>query len=256
MRVMEIERSVFSEVPGFHEFFRYVIPGFALGISFILLMIAYYEIALQDLFYITAVASLMSPFLGIIPFRIYYWFHQHFYRKKKEEKKNKCKVEVAFIGSDAYQKVWEIIRSHVEEAEKLKKDQADILVRCVWDKIFFKDLDQRIRERILFLFTTSHSIGATATAIFLSIGIKAIILADIIVHIDMPYQPRPIINLFTLIILFFSFAVFLYFVYRNFKTLAINEEFYAVIQNKKKIEEEKDTIEEFTETLLKKKEYN
>ncbi len=215
----------------------------------ILLMIAFYRVALQDLFYITATASLMSPFLGIIPFRIYYHFHQYLYRRK-----NECKIGVRFTGSGAYKKIWEIIRSNVEKAKELRKDEADVLMRCVWDKIFFgKDLEQGTRERILFLFTTSHSLGATGISVLLSM---AVIFAVRFVQIDLPYQPRPISHpLITLLLIgFVLFLPLLFVSWYDMRKLAINEELYAVILMKEEIKNETRIINEFTEALLEKRE--
>ena len=152
-------RTNASGATGFHDFFRYAIPGYGL-VAVVLATIWLVNPSMfpsSDLQDITAWV-ISGPFIGfLIQHALYYPVWTLYYiRCSKAYKSVKQTIKHISIS----------VRSELAEYDDSDSTR-QLLTRCIWDFVYFSDDNRVARNRIQFLLTTVHSIGATLVSIWL-----------------------------------------------------------------------------------------
>jgi hypothetical protein len=239
---------------GLHEFLRYSIPGYIYLLVFFLPNRTLIE---SNSLFSSALLVLAGPILGDILFHIYYPIFMHFSYDTAETR------PFSYIRTEVTRKVNDRSSKEIE-----------ILTRAIEDFAFHDPYLRRFekeRERIQFLFSSFHSIGATIVAI--CSGIISLVIWEaiskmqlgggLLVVLPIPIGCRilqfaisPIcwsvanfssfFAIWLIFWIFLSFHLFEGWAYR--KDLAIMEEFLLVTQNKWKLDSIiNDAISAFTD---------
>lgn len=159
---------------GFHEFFRYTIPGYAFLIVIFLLFIAFGETRFFQNLPQTVISILAGPPIGFLIHWIYYSIFSCWYTRR----------------SKAYTKIGEEIEKYTGNHEELKEEftkRKILVIRCLWDNVFFSKKNE-MRDRIEFLFTTFHSIGSVLLALWLGFFTGIYVLSFLNQKIKVPAQ--------------------------------------------------------------------
>lgn len=218
---------------GFHELFRYSIPGYAFLITAFLVFATVGETEVfQDLAQIV-ISILAGPPVGFLIHWIYYCGFSWYYTRH----------------SSAYQEIRKEVEEYIENHEVsdvkgLKEEFSKhkvLVIRCLWDNVFFsKNLQNEMRDRIQFLFTTFHSIGSVFAALWLGffVGIFSLLVLGKInfpVEFSFSWLRLPLLWVFAVI---GGVSLFLVKSYRLRYNLGTFLEFFAVIKLRKLIIEE------------------
>jgi hypothetical protein len=208
---------------GFHEFFRYAIPAY----GFVALALIVFSLndrrLISSLSLPTAVVGVITgPFIGFLVSTLYYQIWVLYYKRK----------------SKAYKKVKEIIESIPKFGESELgteyngEKQLKYLVRFVWDFVYFSDENRATRDRIQFIYTMMHSIGATILAIwlgFFSGVIFPVFLGQEKLMINIKWQWVFLVGVLFVISLLLGSA------FRERKILGENEEYLLARENYDKV---------------------
>jgi hypothetical protein len=218
----------YESIPlGFHEFFRYAIPGYGFVavaiIVFLLIDINGFSLSLSN----AVLSAITGPFIGFLVSVLYYQIWMRHYKH----------------NSKAYKKVNEIIKSipkfrESELGTEYKDDQLT-LVRCVWDFVYFSKNNEATRDRIQFTFTMMHSIGATILAIWMGFfsGLASPFFLGYVEFSNIDWRWAPLLKLGLLAWVLLVISLLLYLAFRERKILGENEEYLFVRENQEKIKE-------------------
>lgn len=224
--------SVEAKVPlGFHEFFRYAIPGYIYLLVFFLPILttplkATLEPSLSlDPLLSSALLVVSGPVIGFVIFQVYYLiFTRYFYGIKKTPpfptierllRKELSKQGLA-ISTGSEMEIWvRALEDLLTTSDPLKKTSNDLVARLAPSK-----------ERIRFLFSSFHSLGATAAAILL--GMVSWGVLGIANYVLQGYPsviwPKEIVVFLFFLIIWLVLSVVLLWQWRYRKNLAIREE--------------------------------
>ena len=225
---------------GLHEFFRYAIPGY------VYLLVFFLPILLTDfvpfpikpntssqLFYSTLLV-IAGPVLGYFIFYFYYPVCKRF--SYNFEKTPPFQV----IKEYAARKLKEMgLSTHLDE---LKRDQKEMLVRALEDLAVHSVHESKpspLRERLDFLFSSFHSLGATITAIWL--GTLSWMIGGlsnrIITEQSLEIPPKTFWPLYFYAVLWICISLVLLVSWSHRKNLAIMEEYFLASIGKANINE-------------------
>jgi hypothetical protein len=220
---------------GFHEFFRYAIPGYGfLTVALITAWTGGLKSPFSDIQNVVA-ALVGGPFIGfVIHYGFYYpiwtWYYTNY--------------------SSTYKEVTAIVKSVPKlQGSELSRGKSDkLLARCIWDVVYFLDENREQRDRIQFLLTIMHSIGATLFSIWLGF-LAGLTIPSFIIHAEIDFQTIQkslelvltaatkwywLVLLGTLIIT----SILLFMSFKDRKHLAEKQEYLLVLKSRRKIQKE------------------
>ncbi|MCW3984845.1 MAG: hypothetical protein NWE91_00290 [Candidatus Bathyarchaeota archaeon] len=232
--------SVETKFPlGFHEFFRYTVPGYIYLLVFFppIFLTSSETVTIELLlslnsFVSSALLLVAGPILGYLIFHIYYPIYRYFFYNYEETRP------------------FQVIRNYA--STKLNDEHlSETLVRALEDLAFYSESDPNLRpfdpdfkplkDRMEFLFSSVHSLGATITAIWLGILSWAIwgLLDSTVSDYHITFNISWVNTFFTFAffaVLWFATSIILLSSWSYRKNLAIMEEYLIVSTGKARID--------------------
>lgn len=208
---------------GFHEFLRYAIPGYAFLIVVFSLFITFGEKAFFQNLPQAVISILAGPPIGFLIHWIYYsMFSYRYIRRSKVYREIGNQIE-RYIQNQGKPNIKEFI----EEFSKRRV----LVIRCLWDNVFFSE-ENKMRERIEFLFTTFHSIGSVLVALWVGFFTGMYLLLStqkikVSTQFSLFLLTSPSFFVLCTVILI---SVFLFISYKLRYNLATSLEFFAVLK--------------------------
>jgi len=242
---------------GLHEFLRYALPGYIYLFVFLLpIFLTDFPFpiklsgSLVQSLLTTAVLVIAGPTIGYLVFYMYYPVFKHFsYNFKNIPPFQMMETYVSAKLNRARAELWPSLSRY--QKEMLVRAMEDVAVHSgssLNESAHARDPNLRVlRERVEFLFSSFHSLGATVTAIWLGIiswivagAVNSLVSCELIFRI-----PKNVLITYTfLAFLWVGVSVMLLFSFRHRKNLGITEEYLFALIHRGRID---DLIDDFAE---------